>query len=148
MKVNVQVKVHKMKKGALIPQYAKPGDAGFDLHANEGLTLFPGDSALVGTGLSIEIPPGYEMQVRPRSGLAAKYGITVLNSPGTVDSGYRGEVKVILINHGTNPYFVLRGDRIAQGVIAEVEEAQFEEAVELTESERGDGGFGHTGVGQ
>ena len=116
-----------------------------DLHAAESVTIDPGAWTAVGTGLSIEIPPGFEAQVRPRSGLAFKHGVTVLNAPGTIDSDYRGEVKVLLINHGKNPYEVRVEDRIAQLVIARVEQATVELVTSLAQSERGEGGFGHTG---
>lgn len=112
----------------------------------EDIVIEPGDRALVPTGLKLEIPDGYEVQVRPRSGLAWKHGVTVLNAPGTIDSDYRGEVKVILVNLGTEPYVVRRGARIAQMVVAKVERARFEERERVSESERGSGGFGHTGI--
>ncbi|MEE2901651.1 MAG: dUTP diphosphatase [Myxococcota bacterium] len=128
-----------------LPRYQSEEAAGMDLHAAESLTLDPGAWAAVGTGLSIEIPPGFEAQVRPRSGLAFKHGVTVLNAPGTIDSDYRGEVKVLLINHGKNPYEVKVEDRIAQLVIAKVEQAMVELVTSLAQTERGEGGFGHTG---
>jgi dUTP pyrophosphatase len=124
------------------------GSSGSDIAAAvaESITLRPGERALVPTGFCFAIPEGYEIQVRPRSGLAWKHGITVLNAPGTIDADYRGEVKVILINHGTEPYTIHRGERIAQLVPARVaREAVFVEVTELPASERGDGGFGHTG---
>jgi len=128
-----------------LPRYQSEEAAGMDLHAAESLTLDAGAWAAVGTGLSIEIPPGYEAQVRPRSGLAFKHGVTVLNAPGTIDSDYRGEVKVLLINHGKNPYVVEVEDRIAQLVISKVEQATVELVTSLAQTERGEGGFGHTG---
>ena len=128
-----------------LPRYQSEEAAGMDLHAAESLTLDAGAWAAVGTGLSIEIPPGYEAQVRPRSGLAFKHGVTVLNAPGTIDSDYRGEVKVLLINHGKNPYMVEVEDRIAQLVISKVEQATVELVTSLAQTERGEGGFGHTG---
>ena len=109
------------------------------------IILAPGDRYLIPTGLAIELPPGYEAQVRPRSGLAIKNGVTVLNSPGTIDSDYRGEIKVILINHGTEPFTINRGMRIAQMVIAPVIQAQLVLSEDLSDSERGAGGFGHSG---
>lgn len=132
-----------------LPAYATNGAAGADIRAalEEPLTLAPGARALVPTGLSFEIPAGYEVQVRPRSGLAAKHGVTVLNTPGTIDSDYRGEVKIILVNLGADPFRVARGDRIAQMVVAPVVQAEFGERKSLAVSERGDGGFGSTGTG-
>jgi len=123
--------------------------SGFDLPAAvEGdLEIGPGEFVMVPTGLFMAIPPGYEGQVRPRSGLAAKHGVTVLNTPGTVDSDYRGEVRVILINHGRESFTIRRGDRIAQMIIAPVAQADLSEVEELPETGRGEGGFGHTGVG-
>lgn len=128
------------------PQYAKPGDSGFDLRAVSGLApLMPGESRVVGTGLRFDIPEGCELQVRPRSGLAAKHGISVVNAPGTVDWGYTGEVKVVLINHGTEPFNIDSGDRIAQAVLAPVYMAVPVLMHDIPAKDRGDGGFGHTG---
>lgn len=131
-----------------LPAYGSAEAAGCDLVAavTETLTLAPGASAIVPTGLKIALPPGYEAQVRPRSGLAAKNGVTVLNTPGTVDSDYRGEVGVILINHGTADFAVERGMRIAQMVIAPVLQVAWQETDDLNETARGAGGFGSTGV--
>jgi dUTP pyrophosphatase len=128
-----------------LPTYATSGAAGFDLRAATSLTLAPGAHAVVPTGFAMAIPPGFEVQVRPRSGLAAKHGVTVLNTPGTVDSDYRGEVAVILINHGTADFSINRGDRIAQGVVAAVALADLIEVETLDATERGAGGFGSTG---
>ncbi len=130
-----------------LPAYAKPGDAGCDLLAAEDLTLPAGGGrALVPTGLAVAIPEGYAGFVQPRSGLAAKHGVTCLNTPGLIDSGYRGELKVLLINTDPDEDFVIsRGERIAQLVIQRVEQVTFVEVDELTDSERGAGGFGHTG---
>lgn len=130
------------------PTYASDEAAGADIRANlsEPLTIAPGASALVPTGLRCEIPAGYEIQVRPRSGLALKSQVTVLNSPGTIDSDYRGEIKVILINHGTQPFVVEPKMRIAQIVVAPVVRARFTQASQLADSARGAGGFGHTGT--
>ncbi len=132
-----------------LPSPASPGSAGYDLRAAiEGdLTLAPGERALIPTGLALEIPIGYEGQVRPRSGLAIRSGITVVNGPGTIDSDYRGEVAVPLINLGQEPFILCRGDRIAQLLVAPVVKVAFEEVEELSDSERGDGGFGSSGVG-
>jgi dUTP pyrophosphatase len=122
--------------------------AGMDLHAAvpEPVLLQPGDFALVPTGIRIGLPAGYEGQVRPRSGLAAKYGISLVNTPGTIDEDYRGEVRVVLINQGSRPFIIRRGDRIAQLVIAPVVRAQVEVVEELDDTARGGGGFGHTGT--
>jgi dUTP pyrophosphatase len=131
------------------PVYAKEGDSGFDLRANEDGSLGPLERKLVGTGLYFELPDGYELQIRPRSGLAYKNGITVLNSPGTVDTGYRGEIKVLLINLSNETFTWERGERIAQGVIAHRISSDYGdliEVMEINESERGEGGFGSTGL--
>ena len=131
-----------------LPQYATPQSAGVDLRADipEGMVLAPLGRAMVPTGLYLEIPAGYEAQVRPRSGLAAKKGVTVLNSPGTIDADYRGEVRVILVNLSSEPFTIEPGERIAQMVIARHEHVEWEEVEVLEESERGAGGFGSTGV--
>ena len=128
-----------------LPAYATEGAAGMDLRADVELVLPAGDRALVPTGLAIAVPPGFEAQVRPRSGLALKHGVTCLNSPGTIDSDYRGEVGVILANLGREPFRVARGDRIAQLVVAPVERAELVEVGELPPTGRGAGGFGHSG---
>lgn len=146
---NLIVKVQKTTDGARLPVYGSSQAAGADLCAclgNESLVIEPHKWAMVPTGIAISLPVGFEAQVRPRSGLAARKGITVLNAPGTVDSDYRGEVKVILINHSDEPFTVKDGDRIAQMVIARHESASFEEVTSLDETERGAGGFGSTGV--
>jgi dUTP pyrophosphatase len=128
-----------------LPAYASAGAAGFDLRAAAALTIAPGAIALVPTGFAVAVPPGHELQVRPRSGLAAKHGVTVLNSPGTVDSDYRGEIAVILINHGTTAFAIAHGDRIAQGIIAAAPQAKLIEVTSLDDTTRGSGGFGSTG---
>ena len=130
-----------------LPGYATPGSSGLDLRAavSENIILSPGSFELVPTNLSVEIPEGYEIEVRPRSGLAAKFGIGVLNSPGTIDSDYRGEVKIILFNFGKENFKISRGDRIAQMVLSKVYSAELIETENLRESKRGTGGFGHTG---
>lgn len=128
-----------------LPAYATDGAAGLDLRADVALTLAPGERALVPTGLSLALPEGYEGQVRPRSGLALREGITCLNSPGTVDSDYRGEVGVILVNLGQKPVAIARGDRIAQLVVAPVARARLQPCADLPATGRGQGGFGHTG---
>ncbi|MBQ7619336.1 MAG: dUTP diphosphatase [Treponema sp.] len=142
----VSIKV-KALEGAAIPEYKTAGAAGADVCALVGspVELKPGDKALIGTGLFFAIPDGYEIQVRPRSGLAAKNGVTVLNTPGTIDSDYRGELKVILVNLGKENFTVNKGDRIAQIVVAPVTRGLFETAESLDETERGSGGFGSTG---
>jgi dUTP pyrophosphatase len=133
-------------EGLPVPAYATDGAAGMDVVAAEALTLAAGARHAVATGFAMAIPAGYEVQVRPRSGLALKHGITCLNSPGTIDSDYRGEVKVILANLGSEPFDIARGDRIAQLVPAPVQRAAFSEVESLDETLRGAGGFGSTGV--
>lgn len=133
-------------EGLPLPAYASFGAAGMDVVAAEALTLAPGARHAVATGFAMAIPDGYEVQVRPRSGLAFKHGITCLNTPGTIDSDYRGEVKVILANLGDAPFPIARGDRIAQLVPAPVQRALFAEVASLDETERGSGGFGSTGI--
>lgn len=128
------------------PAYATAGAAGLDLPAAEAVTLAPGAFMAVGTGFEIELPVGYEAQVRPRSGLAARHGVTVLNSPGTIDADYRGEIRVLLINHGPTPFAISPGDRIAQMVVAPVCRADVDLVERLSSTARGEGGFGHTGV--
>ena len=131
---------------AVLPAYAHPSDAGMDVRSVDELTLAPGRRALVHTGLVMLLPPGYEAQVRPRSGLALKSGVTVLNTPGTIDSGYRGEVGVILANFGEADFRVKPGDKIAQIVVAPVTQAEIVETEDVDETDRGAGGFGSTGV--
>ncbi|MFM1745913.1 MAG: hypothetical protein RLZZ630_1850 [Bacteroidota bacterium] len=135
------------RSGHPLPAYETPSSAGMDLRAslNEPMSIPPGGRALVSTGLFIELPQGFEAQVRPRSGLAWKHGVTVLNSPGTIDADYRGEIKVILINHGEQSFGINNGERIAQLVIARHERISWDEAGILAETERGEGGFGSTG---
>lgn len=140
-------------RGIALPTYESDGAAGADLRANfpeearNGLELAPGERALIPTGLRLEIPDGYEVQIRPRSGLALKNGITLPNSPGTIDSDYRGPLGVIILNAGQEPFHVAHGARIAQMVVAPVVQARFEIAEELSDTARGSGGFGSTGVG-
>lgn len=131
------------------PSYATPLSAGMDLRASmeQSITLAPLERALVPTGLFVELPEGYEMQIRPRSGLAAKHGITVLNSPGTIDADYRGEIKVILVNLSNNPFEIVPGERIAQAVVAQHAHIEWEQVEQLGTTERGAGGFGSTGRG-
>jgi len=139
------LKVKKLAADAVLPQYAHPDDAGLDLFANEAVELLPGESKMVKTGIAIELPKGTEAQVRPRSGLAAKNQITVLNTPGTIDEGYRGEVCVILINHGKKPFAVEKHMKIAQMVVQPVLTVDVAEAAELSDTARSTGGFGSTG---
>lgn len=131
-----------------LPAYETTGSAGMDIEAAvaDEVQIAPGEIKLIPTGVRVAIPEGYEIQVRPRSGLAVKHGITLINSPGTIDSDYRGEIKVGLINHGSKNFSVRRGDRVAQLVVSRVANAKFKVVTELSETERGEGGFGHTGV--
>lgn len=143
----MKIKIVNSSRHAL-PEYATPQSAGLDLRANldEPVTLQPLQRALIPTGLRIALPQGYEAQVRPRSGLALKHGITLLNTPGTIDADYRGEVGVIMVNLSAEPFTVADGDRIAQLVIARHEQAEWAEVESLDETERGEGGFGHSGI--
>ena len=140
------VKVLRTDPAAQLPTYAHPGDAGMDVRSVEDVTLAPGARALVRTGLVLMLPPDAEAQVRPRSGLALKHGITVLNSPGTIDAGYRGEVGVILVNLGAEPFVVEKGMKIAQLVVFPVAQVDVVEVAEVDETDRGAGGFGSSGV--
>ena len=150
--MSVHIGVRRLAHGAdlPLPAYATPASAGMDLTAaipeNKIFTLETGKRMLIPTGLCIELPDGYEGQVRPRSGLALKHGITVLNAPGTIDADYRGEVSVLLVNHGDQPFEITRGMRIAQLVVAPVVQAVWDERVTLAETSRGAGGYGSTGV--
>lgn len=141
------VEIQILRKNALLPRYMTEHAAGMDLHAalEAPLCLAPGARALVPTGLALAIPPGYEGQVRPRSGLALKYGVALVNSPGTIDADYRGEVGIIMINHGTEPFTIAPGERIAQLVLAAVTRADFVVVDSLAATGRNAGGFGHTG---
>ncbi|MEO0062129.1 MAG: hypothetical protein RLZZ08_689 [Pseudomonadota bacterium] len=143
--VSVQICRLPHGEGLALPSYATAGAAGMDVLSAEQVTIAPAARHAVATGLSVAIPAGYEIQVRPRSGLALKHGITVPNTPGTIDSDYRGELKVILINHGAEPFAIERGDRIAQLVLAPVTQAAWAEVAALDETARGTGGFGSTG---
>lgn len=137
-----------VEDGAFLPEYKSEGAAGADICAflSEPFVLEPGIQAAIPTGLYFEIPVGYEVQIRPRSGLAAKYGITCLNTPGTIDSDYRGEIKIILINHSNTGFVINNGDRIAQLVVAPVYHAEFEIVEKLSDTDRGENGFGSTGI--
>jgi dUTP pyrophosphatase len=143
----VTVRFKRLRAAAALPRYMTAGAAGMDLSsaAEAPLTLQPGERAGVPTGLAMELPPGYEGQVRPRSGLALRAGVTVVNAPGTIDADYRGELVVLLVNLGQQPHTIAPGDRIAQLVIAPVTRAEVAEAAELSGTERGGGGLGHTG---
>ncbi|MEO1395468.1 MAG: dUTP diphosphatase [Cyanobacteria bacterium J06634_5] len=140
------IKIVRLSPEAQLPRYEHADDSGLDLFAIAPHTILPGDTALVPTGIAIELPLGTEAQIRPRSGLALKHAITLVNTPGTIDAGYRGEVGVIVINHGKQPFEVLKGMKIAQMVIAPVIRAELEEVEQLSESVRGGGGFGSTGL--
>ena len=142
MKVNII-----NRSGMALPEYATALSAGMDLRAaiEQSITLAPLERALVSTGLFVELPEGYEMQIRPRSGLATKHGITVLNSPGTIDADYRGEIKVILVNLSNTPFEIVPGERIAQAVVAAHARVEWNEVEQLNDTERGAGGFGSTG---
>ena len=145
MTLRIQISRLPHGEGLPLPSYATPGAAGMDVVAAEDFDLAPGQRHAVATGFRVAIPQGYEIQVRPRSGLAFKHGISVPNTPGTIDSDYRGELKILLINHGTELFAIRRGDRIAQLVPAAVTVAAFDEVAELDDTTRGDGGFGSTG---
>ena len=142
------MKIKVVTKSGVLPQYETEGSAGMDIRAylEEDMVIEPGKRALVPTGLFIEIPAGYEIQIRARSGLAVKFGIGLVNGIGTIDSDYRGEIKVPLINWGEEPFRISSGDRIAQMVVCRYEKAELEQAESLSDTERGAGGFGHTGV--
>jgi dUTP pyrophosphatase len=147
---NINIKIKRISKeynDIPFPEYATEGSAGMDIRAtiNESVIIKKGEVVMVPTNLSVEIPLGYEIQVRPRSGLAVKHGIGILNSPGTVDSDYRGEIKIILFNYGKEDFLIQKGERIAQLIISRVFRAEFKEENSLNESKRGIGGFGHTG---
>ena len=142
----VNINVKKISENAVLPSYAHPGDAGLDLFSIEKMTLKPNETILVKTGFIIELPEGYEAQIRPRSGLALKHSITVLNTPGTIDAGYRGEIGIILINHGKEIFNISLNMKIAQMVINKVEYANIIEVKDLTDTKRSTGGFGSSGI--
>ncbi|MET7994069.1 dUTP diphosphatase [Amycolatopsis sp. NPDC005232] len=143
---SVQVLLTRLDPGVPLPAYARPGDAGADLVTTSDIVLGPGERGVVGTGVAIALPPGFAGFVHPRSGLAARVGLSVVNTPGTIDAGYRGEIRICLINHDLQePVVLARGDRIAQLVIQRVEQAVFVEVAELGDTERGAGGYGSTG---
>jgi len=141
----IKVKIKKIKDNAILPKYAHEGDAGVDLYSTEDYTLKPGERTLVSTGIKIAVPQGYEAQVRPKSGLALNHGISICNTPGTIDAGYRGEVGVIAINHSNEEFKIEKGKKVAQMIFNKVEQAEFEEVDELESTTRGEGGFGSTG---
>ena len=140
------MRIKRLDPGVEPPSYAHPGDAGLDIRSAEDVVIPPGERALVSTGFAMALPEGYAAFVQPRSGLAARDGISIVNTPGLIDCHYRGEVKVILINHGSEAFRVRRGDRIAQMVIQKVERARVEVVEELDDTARGEGGFGSTGI--
>lgn len=142
----IKIKIEQVDKTLPLPNFATKGSVAVDLHSAESLTLNPQDFRMVSTGIKIAIPEGYEGQVRPRSGLAVKHGISIVNTPGTVDSDYRGIIYIILINHGANYFHIKKGDRIAQLVVNKVEIFDWEITDELDETKRGEQGLGHTGV--
>lgn len=141
----MKLKFTKLSDYAITPAYQTSGASGFDFQSTEKVTISPGETKLISTGIAVAVPEGFELQVRPRSGLSAKTGLRVVNSPGTCDADYRGEIKVILQNTGTLPYTINISDRIAQGVICPVIKVEFEEVEELEQTERGECGFGSTG---
>ncbi len=140
------VKIKKLDENIRTPNYQTNGSAGFDLHANEEKTLLPKSWALIKTGIKIELPQGYELQIRPRSGLALKHGITVLNAPGTIDSDYRGEIGIILFNASEKVFEIKKGDRIAQGIVNKIEVPEIIVVEELSKTSRSENGFGSTGI--
>lgn len=142
----MKLKIKKIDESAILPVYAHKGDAGMDLCSIDEVEIDAGDSILIHTGITIELPEGTEAQIRPRSGLALKHSVTVLNTPGTIDEGYRGEIGVILINHGKNAFKVVKGMKIAQMVIKPVLYVEVEEVEDLTSTSRAQGGFGSTGM--
>ncbi len=145
--VIINIKRVRANEDLSLPRYMTASAAGLDLYADVSATLvlLPGERALVPTGIAISLPDGYEAQVRPRSGLALRHGISLVNAPGTIDPDYRGEIGVIVINHGVEPFVLQRGERIAQVVISRFARAELREVAELDDTDRGDGGFGHTG---
>ena len=146
--IRVMIKRSSGNEDIPLPRYMSPNAAGMDIHAavTEKTVVNPGEIQFISTGISVAIPPGFEAQIRPRSGLAMKHGVSILNTPGTIDADYRGEVGIILINLGKNPFVVKRGDRVAQMIINKVYHARLELSQDLCATERNDGGFGHTGV--
>lgn len=146
LEANMEIKIKILSLDAVMPKYQTEGAAGFDLHSVVDKVIRPKERVLIETGLAFEVPYGFEVQIRPRSGLALKYGISVLNSPGTIDSDYRGEIKVLLINHSNEDFKVKIGDRIAQAVFAQVTQAHFVLSEDLSQTLRNQEGFGSTGI--
>ena len=146
MSEKLRIKINKIKENAILPHYAHEGDAGVDLYSIEDYVLKPGQRILVSTGIKIAIPKGYEGQIRSKSGLALNYGISICNSPATIDSGYRGEIGVIAINHSNEEFKIKKGTKIAQMVFNKIEKAEFEEVKDLDTTKRGQNGFGSTGL--
>jgi len=142
----IQLKVKKIKDNAILPKYTHNGDAGMDLFSTEHYLIKSGERCLVSTGIKMEIPEGHELQIRPRSGLALNKGISLVNTPATIDSGYRGEIGIILINHGKEDFEINPRDKIAQAVLNKFEKAEIQEVDELSESERGENNFGSSGM--
>lgn len=142
----MRIRILKLNNNAVLPKYAHVNDAGMDLFSTDNAIVMPGEIKLIHTGIAIELPDDVEAQIRPRSGLAFKNGITVLNSPGTIDAGYRGEIGIIIINHGKESFEINVGTKIAQMVITPIIHATIQEVVELEESDRGNSGFGSTGI--
>ena len=147
-RIEIKVKRLEGQEDIALPAYETDGSSGMDLRAavDEEIVLNPGEIKLIPTGLAVSVPPGFEIQTRPRSGLALKHGIGMVNSPGTIDSDYRGEIKLIMINWGRSPFVIRRGDRIAQMLVSSVARAHVKEVADLDQTSRGDGGFGHSGV--
>lgn len=147
-RIRIKIRRFKGNEDIPLPAYESSGSSGMDIRAavNDPVPLMPGDIRLIPTGIAVSVPPGFEAQIRPRSGLAFKHGIGMVNSPGTIDSDYRGEIGIIMINWGSKPFIVKRGDRIAQMIISRVYQADFEKVEVLDTTTRGKGGFGHTGI--
>jgi dUTP pyrophosphatase len=142
----IPIKIKKLHSDAIIPHYAHDGDSGMDVYSTEDIVIMHYKRILVPTGISFEIPKGFEIQVRPKSGLALNHGLTLLNTPGTLDSGYRGELKILIFNTSDQPYEVKKGEKIAQIILARYEQAEIQEVNDLGDSSRGEGGFGSTGL--
>lgn len=144
-KFKMKIKIKKINPEAKLPSYAHDGDAGMDIYSCEDVLIIAGKTKIISTGLSFEIPYGFEMQIRPKSGLSLNFGLTILNSPGTLDAGYRGELKILVFNTSDKDYEVKKGQKIAQGIVSKIELVDIEEASELSDTSRGKNGFGSTG---
>jgi len=142
----IPIKIKKLHPNAIMPHYAHEGDAGMDVYSTKDVILLPSQRRLIPTGLSFQIPKGFEIQIRPKSGLALKHGLTIVNTPGTLDSGYRGELGIILLNTGEAPYEIKKAEKVAQIILARYEEAEIQEVHELGDSSRGISGYGSTGL--